>query len=179
VFKRFWIIRIRLEQKRYPIRLRIQKNLINLPDRTPKIRIRDNTALLLVVLNVFTRTLVSEPLSLWHNRWQQTTPIQRKIVARSIHVAKHFAKRFDNKWRLHFAFLKVHIINKRSKQRLKPTQQVKSLINRSHESRHVMQKSKLPCVLKEQLKHFPTIGAKDLRVDFDSHKVHLWPFPSK
>ena len=45
MFKSFWIIRIRLEQKWYPIRLRIQKNLKNLPDRNPKIRIRNNTAM--------------------------------------------------------------------------------------------------------------------------------------
>jgi len=51
------------------------------------------------------------PLSLWHNRWQQTTPFQRKDVARSIHVAKHFANRFANKWSSHFAFLKVNITN--------------------------------------------------------------------
>ena len=45
MFKSFWIIRIRirLEQKWYPIRLWVQKNLINLPDRTRNIRIRNNT----------------------------------------------------------------------------------------------------------------------------------------
>ena len=37
---------------------------------------------------------IKSPLSLWHNRWQQTTPFQRNSVARSIHAAKHFAKRF-------------------------------------------------------------------------------------
>jgi len=47
VFKTFSIsrIRIRLEQKWYPIRLRVQKNLIILPDQTPKIRTRNNTAM--------------------------------------------------------------------------------------------------------------------------------------
>jgi len=44
VFKTFWIIRIRLEQKWSPIRLRFQQYLIILPDRTPKIRIGNNTA---------------------------------------------------------------------------------------------------------------------------------------
>jgi len=47
VFKQFWIIRIwiLLEKYWYPIRLRNQKILINRQDRTPKIRIREDTAL--------------------------------------------------------------------------------------------------------------------------------------
>ena len=36
-----------------------------------------------------------------------------------------------------------------------------------------MQESKFSGMLQKQSKHFPTIGAKDLGVDFDRHKAHI------
>jgi len=36
-----------------------------------------------------------------------------------------------------------------------------------------MRKSLFQVFFKEQLKHFPTTGAKDLRVDFNCHKAHI------
>jgi len=52
-----------------------------------------------------------------------------------------------------------------------PAQYVESTVHTQFEVSCEIQYSHV--FFKEQLKHFPTIGAKNLRVDFDCHKAHI------
>ena len=45
--------------------------------------------------------------------------------------------------------------------------------------RRVLEKSKILCISLRKLKHFPTIGAKYFKVDFDYRKVHINHMPIK
>jgi len=48
-----------------------------------------------------------------------------------------------------------------------------SSIDRSYATGGDTQKSKFLGIFQQTIKHFPTIGAKDSKVDFNCHKAHI------
>jgi len=81
------------------------------------------------------------------------------------------AKDFKGRRWLHIKSIQEYTIQNSAPRVIKPAQHVESTVLTQLEV--LCENRYFSEVFKEQLKHFPTIGAKDLRVDIDCRKAHI------